>query len=238
MMTVGSSLYCRPYPGATPSSSDNVAASIVGVPFPEEQLYSEEEVVLDLKPHWWFFANQVSALVAALILGLVALVLVQNAVVTVIAAALIVLILLWFVGRYVVWSTTSFVVTTDRLINRSGVFSRQGTEIPLERVNTVFFAQTLFERIIGSGDLEIESASEQGSQKFSNIRKPLNVQNEIYRQMEANENRKFDRVGKNLGGGGGLSIPDQIEKLDELRQKGIISNAEFDEKKNELLDRM
>ncbi|MGH1493273.1 MAG: PH domain-containing protein [Acidimicrobiales bacterium] len=211
--------------------------------FSEDQLYSNEEVVLDLKPHWWFFASQAAALFWALVLGILAGVVIQQPVVTIVALGLIVVILFWFVARYVIWTTTSFVVTTDRLINRSGVFSRQGTEIPLERVNTVFFAQTFFERIIGSGDLEIESASEQGSQKFSNIRKPLNVQNEIYRQMEENENRKFDRVGRNLVAGagvgdGGLSIPDQIEKLDLLRQKGIISDREFEDKKIELLDRM
>ena len=208
--------------------------------FPESQLYSEEQVVLDLKPHWWFFAAQGTALFWAVVLGIVAFAAIQVQVVSIMALILIVAALLWFIGRYMVWSTTSFVVTTDRLISRSGVFSRQGTEIPLERINTVFFNQTLFERMIGSGDLEIESASEQGSQKFSDIRKPLNVQNEIYRQMEANENRKYDRVGRNLtaGPGQGLSIPEQIEKLDELRQKGIISPEEFERKKTELLDRM
>ncbi len=206
------------------------------MPFSDDQLYSAEEVVLDLRPHWWFFANQATSLVGALVLGVIALLFVNEAVVNLMAAGLIVFVLAWFIARYIVWSTTSFVVTTDRLISRSGVFSRQGTEIPLERVNTVFFSQTLFERLIGSGDLEIESAGEQGSQQFSDIRKPLNVQNEIYRQMEHNENRKYDRVGRNLGGG--LSIPEQIEKLDELRQKGIISDAEFDQKKSELLDRM
>lgn len=211
--------------------------------FSDDQLYSEEQVVLDLRPHWWFFANQVGALIVAVLLGLIALLVIGNPVVNIIAAGLLVVILAWFIARYVVWATTGFVVTTDRLINRSGVFGRQGTEIPLERVNTVFFAQTFFERLIGSGDLEIESAGEQGSQKFSNIRKPLNVQNEIYRQMEANENRKFDRVGRNLSGGAGgvgagLSIPDQIEKLAVLAQKGIISRDEFEQKKRELLDRM
>ncbi len=204
--------------------------------FREDQAYSDEEVVLDLKPHWWFFATQALALFWALVLGMVAAVWIQQPVVTIIALGLIVVILIWFIARYIVWGTTSFVVTTDRLINRSGVFSRQGTEIPLERVNTVFFSQSFFERLIGSGDLEIESAGEQGSQKFSDIRRPLNVQNEIYRQMESNENRKYDRVGRNLGGG--LSIPEQIEKLDELRRKAIISDAEFEQKKNELLDRM
>jgi membrane protein YdbS with pleckstrin-like domain len=221
------------------------------VGFSKDQLYSEEAVVLDLKPHWWFFASQATVLFWAVVLGVVAGI-VGNSILVIIALGLIVAALGWFIARYVVWSTTSFVVTTDRLINRQGVFGRQGTEIPLERVNTVFFAQTFFERLIGSGDLEIESAGEQGSQKFANIRKPLNVQNEIYRQMEENENRKYDRVGRNLAGAGGgapgrgggaigggdLSIPDQIEKLDQLRQKGIISNEEFQAKKVELLDRM
>lgn len=212
------------------------------VAFPEDQLNSSEQVVLDLRPHWWFFANQAVTLLAAVVLGVLALVFVDVAAVSLIAAGLLVVVLGWFIARYLVWSTTSFVVTTDRLISRHGVFSRQGIEIPLERVNTVFFSQSLFERLIGSGDLEIESASEQGSQSFSDIRKPLNVQNEIYRQMEHNENRKFDRVGRNLGGGAaaasGVSIPEQIEKLDLLRQKRIITEAEFEEKKRELLDRM
>ena len=202
-------------------------------------MYSEEQVVLDLRPHWWFFAEPAGALIGAVLLGVFALVVIQQPMVNLLTAGVLVLVLLWFLARYVVWATTGFVVTTDRLINRSGVFGRQGTEIPLERVNTVFFSQTFFERLIGSGDLEIESAGEQGKQNFTDIRKPLNVQNEIYRQMEANENRKFDRVGRNLGGAvGGLSIPEQIEKLAELAQKGIISRDEFEEKKAELLDRM
>lgn len=209
--------------------------------FPKDQLYSSEEVVLDLRPHWWFFASQASALFGALVLGVFAL-LIGNPAVNVLAAVLLVAVLVWFLIRYLVWSTTSFVITTDRVITRSGVLGRSGIEIPLERINTVFFSQTLFERMIGSGDLEIESASEQGTQKIDDIRRPLNVQNEIYKQMEGNENRKFDRVGRNLAGGGaaaaGMSIPEQIEKLDQLRQKGIISDDEFEQKKRELLDRM
>ena len=58
----------------------------------------------------------------------------------------------------------------------------------------MFFRQSILERMVGSGDLVIESAGEIGRQDFSNVRKPSAVQNEIYKQMEANENRKFDRV--------------------------------------------
>ncbi len=200
-------------------------------------------MVLDLRPHWWFFAAQTAALIGAVILGVLALVYFDGfAVVSIMAAALIVFVLIWFVARYLVWTTTQFVLTTDRLIDRAGVFSRTGIEIPLERINTVFFRQSLFERLLGAGELVVESAGEMGRQTFSNIRKPLNVQNEIYRQMEGNENRKFDRVGRNLDGINGnsrsLSIPDQIERLAELRSKGIISEAEFEAKKTDLLGRM
>jgi uncharacterized membrane protein YdbT with pleckstrin-like domain len=212
------------------------------VAFPREQLNEGEKVVLDLHPHWWFFAPQTAALLGAVVLGLVALVFFESyPVVSIMAAALIVFVLLWFVARYLVWTTTNFVLTTDRLINRSGVLSRSGIEIPLERINTVFFRQSLFERMLGAGELIVESAGEMGRQAFGEVRKPLNVQNEIYRQMEGNENRKFDRVGRNLDEGGesaALSIPDQIERLADLRSKGIISDAEFEAKKTDLLKRM
>ncbi len=206
--------------------------------FSDKQLNTGEQVVLDLRPHWWFFANQTVALVGAVLLGIVALVFFDGSpLVSLLAAALIVIVLAWFISRYVVWTTTNFVLTTDRLINRTGVFSREGIEIPLERINTVFFRQNLFERMIGAGNLVVESAGEMGRQQFSHVRQPLDVQNEIYSQMEENENRKFDRAGSGVTGGG-LSIPEQIDQLDALRQRGIISESEFTQKKTELLDRM
>ncbi len=204
--------------------------------YPPDQLNANEEVVLDLRPHWWFFAKHLLALVVAIGIGIAVLALVDDGRVSLIAGVLILAALIWFGLRYIVWTTTNFVVTTDRLIVRSGVVSREGIEIPLERVNTVFFRQSLWERIIKSGDLVIESASEMGSQKFTDIRRPLNVQNEIYRQMEANENRKFDRVGSNMNAA--PSIPDQIEKLDDLRRRGVLTDEEFEAKKADLLRRL
>lgn len=208
------------------------------MPFPQENLNADEQIVLDLRPHWWFFAKQALVLFVAIALGIVTLIFGLPSIVQILAAAIILGALTYFLVRYAVWSTTNFVITTDRLIDRSGVLNRQGVEIPLERVNTVFFKQTIFARIIGSGDLIIESAGEQGSQLVSAIRKPLNVQNEIYRQMENNENRKFDRVGQNFSAPTDTSIPGQIEKLAELHRQGVLTDAEFNAKKKQLLDRM
>src|SRR5207237_525696 len=101
-------------------------------------------------------------------------------------AALVIVCLVWFGIRYAKWNSTNFVVTTDRVVHRVGVVSKHGIEIPLERINTVFFNQSMFERVLGAGDLGIESAGERGAETFEDVRKPAIVQNEIYRQMEAN----------------------------------------------------
>ena len=91
--------------------------------------------------------------------------------------------------------------------------------------------------------LRIESAGESGRQQFSNIRKPNIVQNEIYRQVEGLEDRRLQRLGRAAAGGAAaapveVSIPEQIEKLDQLRRQGVVTEEEFQTKKRELLDRM
>lgn len=204
------------------------------MPFPRKLLNDAEDIVLDLHPHWWFFAGPAAALAASIALVIVIAAKTDNNIALYVAAGVLVLMLLWFVGRYLKWATTNFVVTTDRLIYRSGVLAKHGREIPLERVNDIGFHQTFFERIIGAGSLVIESAGELGQEPFTTIPHPAKVQNEIYRQIELAQHRSADR----MAGKRDLSIPEQLEKLDELRQRGIINDEEFQAKKAQLLERM
>jgi uncharacterized membrane protein YdbT with pleckstrin-like domain len=213
------------------------------VAFDRKLLHEHEELVLDLRPHWWFMAEPTAALAGAALLGLLLVVYGGDATVwdllKYLSIALIVGTLGWFAVRYAKWATTNFVVTSDRLIYRSGVVAKKGIEIPLERVNTVFFNQTIFERMLGAGDLAIESGGETGKQRFSDIRRPSAVQNEIYRQMELNNTRMYG--GRHVAEPqpvAALSIADQLDQLDGLRKRGVISEAEFAEKKAELLKRM
>ena len=120
-----------------------------------------------------------------------------------------------------------------------GVLTKAGIEIPLERINTVFFNQRIFERMVGAGDLGIESAGERGSETFENIRKPAIVQREIYVQMEANENRKFDRVGQGHGYAPApeLSAVEQLERLHALYEKGALTAAQYEAEKARVLGR-
>lgn len=199
--------------------------------FPRRLLFEGEEVVLDLRPHWWFFIGPASLLVVALVV-LIWVAIADLGDWALLAMAGVVLgALVWFVGRYARWATTNFALTSDRLIYRSGVIAKKGIEIPLERVNTVFSHQSIFERLLRSGDVVIESGGEQGRQSFTDIPHPSEVQNEIYRQIEQNQKRSMtvERAP---------DVVDQIDRLDDLRKRGVITEAEFQAKKAKLLDQL
>lgn len=202
------------------------------MPYPKKLLNDFETVALDLHPHWWFFAKAVMLLVASIAFGIVVLVMLDGTAQTVLGWAALVAIVfsvLFTVQRYLQWSTTNFVVTSDRVIYRSGVIAKSGIEIPLERVNTVHSNQSVFERIVGAGDLLIESAGEAGQQRFTDVKKPDRVQNLIHSQREANQSRMF-------GGGQVVTdVPTQLEKLEGLLERGTITLEEFEGQKRRLL---
>ena len=204
------------------------------MPFPKKLLNDGEEVVLDLRPHWLQLFGPTTAFVIAVIATVVVTSSVDVAAITYVGLAACLVAAVWLGARYAKWTTTSFVVTSQRLIYHYGVLAKHGREIPLDRLNDITYHQSLFERLIGAGDLMIESAGEHGQTTFSDVRRPSHLQNEIYRQIEQAQGRTADR----MAGRRDLSVPEQIEKLDELRQRGVISQAEFDAKKTQLLDRM
>jgi uncharacterized membrane protein YdbT with pleckstrin-like domain len=201
--------------------------------FPKKYLNDGEEIILDLRPHWFFLVAPVLALIAALALAVWVGTGDPEDYVLFPVLGLSVVALLYFLVRLAQW-TTDFVLTTDRLIYRKGVVSRSGREIPLERVNDVSFTQSLFQRMLRAGDLLVESGGERGQSSFGHFADPQGIQNEIHRAIEAAAARDADR----MAGRRELSPLEQLEKLEELRQRGVISQAEFDLKKQNLLDRL
>jgi len=210
------------------------------MPYPSNLINEGETVALDLHPHWWFFAKYILT-GTLLLLGLIGVFAVRdveyvNSVTALGWAVVAVIWAIWLVAKYLQWRFTNFVVTDDRVIYRHGMVSKHGVEIPLERINNINFHQRFWERIIGAGDLDIESAGQEGQSHFEDVRHPDGVQQEIYRQMEANAREQASwsvpQVSREA------SIPEQIEQLAALRDKGHISAQEFESKKAALLERM
>lgn len=202
-----------------------------GMPFPRNLLTDDETVVREFRPHWRLLFIPVLWVIAAII----AIVLVYQVIppddstidlITslVIVAALIPLT----VTPLIKWWFTLYVLTSERLIQRSGVVARQGIELPLENITNVLFQQNVIERLLRSGDLLIESAGESGQSRFSDIPDPEEFQSLLYRTRE-------QRTGT-----GRVAAPadaaTQLQKLAELHRDGVLTDEEFAAKKQALLD--
>jgi len=201
------------------------------VAYPSRLLNDNETVSVDLHPHWWFLVGPMLAIVAAIVAGIVTLLATDpddtvrgvSGWATIVAIALSAL---WLLQRYGRWTTTHFVITNRRVIFRTGLLTKRGIEIPLDRVNTVHFNQSILERLVGSGDLLIESGGETGQQHFTDIRQPDRVQRVIHAEMEARDGRGRDGV---------LDVADQLEKLEAMLVRGTLTPEEFERQKRRLL---
>ena len=201
--------------------------------FPSRLLNDNETVSVDLHPHWWFLAAPAIAIVTAIVAGVVTLVAteVDSTWRTVAGWATIVAIVAsacWLLSRYGRWLTTHFVITNRRVIFRTGLLAKRGIEIPIDRVNTVYFHQSIWERLLGVGDLLIESGGETGQQRFTDIRQPDRVQRVLHAEMEA-------RGLRDRGPDGVVDVASQLEKLESMLLRGTLTADEFERQKRRLL---
>ena len=194
--------------------------------YPQSLLSEGEKIVRAFRPHWksliipgaWTLLVVIGlALTPRLPSGLP-----RN-------ATYLIIVLGWIMVAVVPtirWWFTQFVLTNERLILRKGVIARSGVEIPLEVINDVIFSQTVFERLLGFGDLIIESAGEMGQSRFSNIPRPDEFQAVLYSWRE--------RRAKELATS--QTPSDTLETLARLHADGILTDEEFAAKKAKLLD--
>lgn len=162
--------------------------------FPEDVLTKDEHVVLHLHPHWKAMIRPVLVLVlavAGLIAGWVLLPGGTGGMVVMYAIGAIALVLvLWLtLWPYVVWRTTHYVFTNERVLLQEGVFARHRRDIPLKRVNDHTMTQTFVERLLGCGTLTIESAGERGQTVLVDIPHVERVQTTLYELTEEDHDR-------------------------------------------------
>jgi uncharacterized membrane protein YdbT with pleckstrin-like domain len=197
-------------------------------------------MVLDLRPHW---IGLVLPTIVALLLT-VALILLFTLfdpprLLGWVAVVLAILLFLVFSLRpFLNWITAHFVVTSDRVIHRSGWLARRSMEMPLERINDVTFTQSVFERMVGAGSLRIQSGSEYGQNHFRDIRNPEDVQKLIYEMGEQNQARMMQGGEPEPPDEAAASPLEEIERLASLKDRGVISDQEFETHKRRLLGRM
>ena len=218
--------------------------------YPTKLLSAGEVIKVDLKPHWLYFLGPATVTIVSIVVAIVVVLAWDVSWASWFVAIAIIVGACWLVGRFVRWLSTYFVITNDKVIYRSGVFKRSGVQIPLERVNSVNFEQNLFERMVGAGDLIIESGGMGGPAKFTDVRHPDTVQVLIHDAIEENArglnpySSEAPSVHTAAAGAAAMpppppaAVPDvtvQLERLEGMLQRGTITKAEFDAQKAKLL---
>jgi uncharacterized membrane protein YdbT with pleckstrin-like domain len=178
-----------------------------GVPYPDRILADDEEVVRHLHPHWltvfwpvvWFLllVGGASFGMAAIPVGRQ-----QGLYRLLILAVAVVLALFLVVVPLLRWRATHYVVSTHRLLFREGVLARRGRDIGLGRITDVSYRQTLWERIIRSGTLTIESAGEGGATVLEHIPDTEGVQQLLNHMVEEDADRRAQESAGYIRGDG------------------------------------
>jgi uncharacterized membrane protein YdbT with pleckstrin-like domain len=166
------------------------------VGYPENVLAGDEQVVLHRHPHWKRLVGPVLILVLASALASFTAAVVSSTgwepvakkiILAVIGAIWLVIIGWLTIWPFLDWWTTHFVITDRRVMFRHGLLTRTGIDIPLARINSVEFRHGLLDRMVRTGTLIIESAS-QDPLEFHNIPRVEQVHSLLYHEV-------FDTLG-------------------------------------------
>ncbi|MBO0864530.1 MAG: PH domain-containing protein [Mycobacterium sp.] len=164
--------------------------------YPDKALADDEQVVLHRHPHWkrligavivLLLATAVASFVAAVVNSTDWEQTAKNVIFAVIWAIWLVVVGWLTLWPYLSWVTTHFVITDRRVMFRHGVLSRSGIDIPLARINSVEFRHGFVDRIVRTGTLIIESAS-QDPLEFYDVPRVEQVHALLYHEV-------FDTLG-------------------------------------------
>jgi len=211
-----------------------------------DKLMGEHEKILYItRQHWFVFLRSilVEILIALILVTITAAVTIAIPallvwITFVIAFILLLIPLFGGVRDFLIWWNRQYIITNRRVIQIAGVINKNITDSSLEKVNDVKMEQSVLGRLFNFGNVEILTASELGANIFRYIGNPihfktamLNAKEELERGDQSHGDQSHHLTEED-------EIPTLIAQLADLRQKGIITETEFQAKKAELLAKL
>ena len=199
------------------------------------KLKKDEKVVLLIKPHWLVLV--LPTLIS--IIGVVVGILIGSYGLLIPLAPIL---YLWY--KIIERNNNLWAVTNLRVIDEDGVFSHNSKESPLDKINNVTYNQSFWGRIFGFGNVQIQTAAEVGATTYYSIEKPKELKDTITQMQEEYKKSQIRAQAQELANAvssgtkqqSKKDVADEIEKLFELKQKGILTEGEFAARKKKLLE--
>ena len=209
-----------------------------------DALLSDGETVLYAARRHWFvlFARMTLELILlVLLIGVAALSIPAwgetGQYVAIAASVLGLVILVSALVDHLRWRNEQFVVTDRRVLQLKGVLDKRVLESSLEKINDVELHQTLFGRIFDYGTIDILTGSEEALNRMEAIAHPLEFKRAM-QDARAHYDGYLDRSQVQIYEHPGVEVQRMLEQLAALRDRGILSDAEFEAKKREVLSRI
>ena len=199
-------------------------------------LKKDEKLLIIIRQHW---IKLVLPFFAWLLIAVAMIAWLQNA-----TALLIVLLTAVYPAiEYINWKYNLWAVTNMRVVDESGFFTRYSKESPLDKINNVEYDQPIWGRILGYGNVDIQTAAEMGETKYTLIHHPKLLKDTIthaqeeYKRTQINSQaaQLAQAIAKSSPAASQQMVADELHKLFELLQKGAITQEEYVAQKNKLL---
>jgi len=198
------------------------------------QLKKDEKIILETRPHWVTLIIPFLILLAGTIFGIL---------IGGYGLLLILLAAIYFYYKMIERNNNIWAVTDLRVIDEFGVFSNNSKESPIDKINNVTYNQSLWGKIFGFGNVQIQTAAEIGSTNYSFVQHPGKLKDSITRMQDEFKNSQIRKQAAELANAMAAAqqnskadVPAELEKLFDLKQKGIITEEEFNSRKTKLLN--
>jgi len=222
-------------------------------------LGEHERIISVTRQHWFLLVSSILLEIIAIIVILGAAVTTgvlaprgYTLIITVVGFALLLIPIVSMVKDILKWTNHEYVITNRRVIQIEGVFNKSVSDSSLEKVNDVKLTQSALGRVFDYGDVEILTASEIGMNLMQKIESPVRFKTAMLNAKQALEDGEarlgFDHpvaaVAKGVSTLAAVQqheplrltdLPELLTKLEGLRQQGVLTNEEFQQKKTELL---
>jgi uncharacterized membrane protein YdbT with pleckstrin-like domain len=203
------------------------------------QLKKDEKVILEIRQHWFVLVAPTIILLIGIILGSL---LIVNTVV-VFGILIILIVICYFIYKVFQRKNNLWIVTNLRVIDEYGVFSNNAKESPLDKLNNVSYNQSFFGKIFGYGNVQIQTAAEIGSTTYHMVEHPKKLKDTITNAQEEYKHSQIMEQAAEFANAisperqtNKIDIATELERLFELKQKGILTEEEYNARKAKILN--
>ena len=198
------------------------------------KLLRDEKIIIETKPHWLTLVGPFLLMIIGSIIGIV----IGN------YGLLLVLIFVgYFIYKIFQRNNNLWAVTNLRVIDEYGVFSNNTKESPLDKINNVSYLQSFLGKIFGYGNVQIQTAAEIGSTTYFAVENPKELTDTITHMQEEYKQHQIKKQANELANAivvgqqnNKTDVAAELEKLYELKLKGILTDEEYNNRKTKILN--